>query len=66
MAAHKEDPDVNIAWHIWVGTIIPLVAATFAVLGRFFARKMTKAEVGWHFWNLIAAHVTTSLKLNSW
>ncbi len=65
METFNEDLDVNIEWHIWVGTIIPLVAATLAVICRFIARNISSAKFGWDDWTLVVALVTKFLKPNS-
>lgn len=39
-------PDDDIAWKVWVGSIVGVVSATVAVAARLYARKLSAA----HFW----------------
>ena len=39
-------PDENIAWKVWVGSIVGVVLSTLAVTARVVARKLSAA----HFW----------------
>ncbi|KAJ5820243.1 hypothetical protein N7474_005834 [Penicillium riverlandense] len=39
----QEPPDENIAWHIYVGTIVTIVPATIAVILRFISRHVARA-----------------------
>ena len=40
-------PDENIAWKVWVGSIVGVVLSTIAVTARLVARKLSAAEFWW-------------------
>lgn len=40
-------PDDNIAWKVWVGSIVSVVLATVAVVARLTARKLSAARFWW-------------------
>lgn len=40
-------PDENIAWKVWVGSIVGVVLSTVAVIARVIARRLSAAEFWW-------------------
>lgn len=47
MTSSQGNPDDDIAYHIWVGTIVTLVPATIAVVLRYFARHASRVGFWW-------------------
>ncbi len=61
MATLHEDPNANMAWHIWVGTITTLVPATLAVILRLIARYISSASCWWDDYTIVLALVGDTL-----
>ncbi|XHG09504.1 hypothetical protein AWENTII_012559 [Aspergillus wentii] len=49
------DPDDNIAYRLWIGTIVTLVPATIAVIVRFIARFASRVGYWWDDYTIIVA-----------
>ena len=54
-------PDDSMAWKVWLGSVISVVAATLAVAARLFARKISAAPFWWDDWTIMASLVSTEL-----
>ena len=57
-------PDVSIAWKVWLGSIVSVVAATVAVVLRLIARRLSAAPFWWDDWTIVASLVSTSSRVN--
>lgn len=57
-------PDDSVAWKVWLGSIISVVAATIAVAARLLARKVSAAPFWWDDWTIMASLVSTAWTLN--
>ena len=53
-------PDVSLAWKVWLGSIVSVVAATVAVALRLFARRLSAAPFWWDDWTIVASLVSMS------
>jgi hypothetical protein len=60
MASAQLPPDDNIAWHIYVGTIVTIVPATIAVILRFVSRHVAHAGFWWDDYTIAIALVSSS------
>ena len=60
-------PNEDIAWKVWVGSIVGVVISTIAVTARVIARRLSAAHFWWDDWLIIAALVgmTISVILSS-
>ncbi|KAL4947390.1 hypothetical protein BDW69DRAFT_178501 [Aspergillus filifer] len=54
-ATGHRDGAEDIAYQIWVGTIVTVVAATIAVVLRFISRYIAKAGFWWDDWVIVAS-----------
>ena len=54
-------PDESLAWKVWLGTIVCVVASTTAVAARLLARKISAAPFWWDDWTIIASLVSIAL-----
>lgn len=52
-----QNPDDNIAYHIWIGTIVTLVPATIAVVLRYLARHLSRAGLWWDDYLIVVSLV---------
>lgn len=50
--------EVDITWHIYVGTIAAIVPATIAVALRFFARYVSSAGFWWDDYTIVLSLVS--------
>ena len=57
-------PDVSLAWKVWLGSIVSVVAATVAVALRLFARRISAAPFWWDDWTIVASLVSMSIRVN--
>ena len=53
-------PNDDIAWKVWVGSIVSAVLATVAVTARLVARKLSAAAYGWDDVTIVLALVSRS------
>jgi hypothetical protein len=56
-----QNDDQNIAYRIWVGTIVTIVPATFAVVLRFLGRHVSRAGFWWDDYTIAIALVRCAL-----
>ena len=57
-------PDVSLAWKVWLGSIVSVVAATVAVALRLFARRLSAAPFWWDDWTIVASLVSIASRVN--
>ena len=57
-------PDVSLAWKVWLGSIVSVVAATVAVALRLYARRLSAAPFWWDDWTIVASLVSMSGRAN--
>lgn len=57
MSTNSPERDADISSHIWIGTIVTLVPATFAVVLRFIARYVASAGLWWDDFTIIISLV---------
>ena len=57
-------PDVSLAWKVWLGSIVSVVAATVAVALRLYARRLSAAPFWWDDWTIVASLVSMSSRVN--
>ncbi|KAL4897648.1 hypothetical protein BDV59DRAFT_190567 [Aspergillus ambiguus] len=57
MASTESYDDPNISYRIWVGTIVTVVPATFAVVFRFIGRHISRAGFWWDDYTIAIALV---------
>ena len=55
-------PDDSVAWKVWVTSIVSVVAATLAIIGRLIARKISGAHLWWDDYTIIVSGVCSSTK----
>ena len=55
--ALKMPPNENIAWKVWIGSIVGVVLSTIAVTARLVARKLSAAEFWWDDFFIVLALV---------
>jgi hypothetical protein len=60
MASAQAPPDENIAWHLYVGTIVTIVPATIAVILRFISRHVARVGLWWDDYTIAIALVSCS------
>lgn len=58
--ATARPPDENIAWKVWVGSIVGVVLSTVAVIARIVARRLSAAEFWWDDFFIVFALVSRS------
>ena len=49
--------DDDIAWKVWLGSIISVLCATAAVISRLLAKRMSSARLWWDDWIIVASLV---------
>ncbi len=54
-------PDDSLAWKVWLGSIVSVVAATIAVGARLLARRISAAPFWWDDWTIMASLVSMAL-----
>lgn len=52
-----EDPGENIAYRIWIGTIVTVVPATVITTLRFIARTVSRVGLWWDDYTIAVALV---------
>ena len=57
MAPMHVDPDDNISYRIWIGTIVPVVPATIITVMRFTARLVWQVGLWWDDYTIAVALV---------
>lgn len=57
MAPMHVDPDDNISYRIWIGTIVPVVPATIVTVMRFTARLVWQVGLWWDDYTIAVALV---------
>ncbi|KAL4941124.1 hypothetical protein BDV06DRAFT_223418 [Aspergillus oleicola] len=66
-ATGHDDGAENIAYQIWVGTIVTVVAATIAVVLRFISRSIAKAGFWWDDWVIVASLIVNwAMAITRW
>lgn len=64
MAPAQAPPDDSIAWHVYVGTITPIVPATILVILRFISRHVARAGLWWDDYTIAIALVSSSYEIS--
>ncbi len=54
----KLPPDDNVAWKVWVGSIVAVVLSTVAVTARLVARRLSAAKFWWDDYFILLALVS--------
>lgn len=52
-------PNDDIAWKVWVGSIVSVVLATLAVTARLIARRLSAARFWWDDFTIFMALLVT-------
>lgn len=54
-------PDNSLAWKVWLGSSVSVLAATVAVAARLLARKISAAPFWWDDWTIMVSLVSMNL-----